>query len=104
MELSAARRMRIGRAALALIVCACLDGVPATAFGQAAVAGVVDDVTGAALPGVVVEARSPALVEKVRTAVTNGSGQYRIEDLRPGSPRDIPAWPAGAPWRAQPSS
>jgi hypothetical protein len=64
MELSAARR-RIGRAALALMIFACLVGVPATAFGQAAVAGVVDDLTGAALPGVVVEARSPALIEKV---------------------------------------
>ena len=40
--------------------------------------------TGAPLPGVIVEARSPALIEKVRTAVTDGSGQYRIEDLRPG--------------------
>ena len=37
------------------------------------------------LPGVVVEASSPALIEKVRAAVTDSSGQYRIEDLRPGS-------------------
>jgi len=84
MELSAARRIPMKIAALALMIFACLVGVPATAFGQAAVAGVVADVTGAALPGVMVEARSPALIEKVRTAVTNGSGQYRIEDLRPG--------------------
>src|SRR5262249_10768294 len=40
--------------------------------------------SGAVLPGVVVEAASPALIEKVRTAVTDGTGQYRVEDLRPG--------------------
>jgi hypothetical protein len=37
------------------------------------------------LPGVTVEATSPALIEKVRTAVTDGTGQYRIENLRPGT-------------------
>jgi Carboxypeptidase regulatory-like domain len=36
------------------------------------------------LPGVTVEAASPALIEKTRTAVTDGSGQYRLEQLRPG--------------------
>ena len=39
---------------------------------------------GAILPGVTVEAASPALIEKVRSAVTDGAGQYRIENLRPG--------------------
>ena len=42
------------------------------------------DASGAVLPGVTVEAASPALIEKVRTAVTDGTGRYRIEDLRPG--------------------
>ena len=42
------------------------------------------DSSGAVLPGVSVEATSPSLIEKVRAAVTDGSGQYRIEDLRPG--------------------
>ncbi len=37
------------------------------------------------LPGVTVEASSPALIEKTRSAVTDGSGQYRIVDLRPGT-------------------
>ena len=37
------------------------------------------------LPGVTVEASSPALIEKARSAVTDGSGQYRIVDLRPGT-------------------
>ena len=48
------------------------------------IAGVVRDVSGAVLPGVTVEAASPALIDKVRTSVTDGQGLYRIVDLRPG--------------------
>ena len=59
-------------------------GTSAAAFAQAAIAGSVKDSSGAALPGVTVEASSPALIEKTRTAVTDGHGRYRIEDLRPG--------------------
>ena len=59
-------------------------GVPSGAFAQA-IAGVVHDPSGAALPDVAVRAESSALIEKVRTVVTDGSGQYRIEDLRPGT-------------------
>ena len=55
------------------------------AYGQSSVAGIVRDTSGAVLPGVTVEAASDALIEKVRSAVTDGSGQYRIVDLRPGS-------------------
>ena len=62
----------------------CLIGAAMPVYAQPAIAGVVKDSSGAALPGVVVEAASPALIEKIRTAVTDGSGQYRIEDLRPG--------------------
>ena len=58
---------------------------PSLAFAQAVIAGVVKDASGAILPGVTVEATSPALIEKVRTAVTDGTGQYRIENLRPGT-------------------
>ena len=47
--------------------------------------GSVRDTSGAVLPGVTVEATSPALIEKVRTAVSDSTGQYRIEDLRPGT-------------------
>jgi hypothetical protein len=54
--------------------------IPASAFAQAAIAGVVKDSSGAVLPGVGVDATSPALIEKVRTAVTDGTGQYRMED------------------------
>src|SRR5690242_3528327 len=58
---------------------------PSLAFAQAAIAGVVKDTSGAVLPGVTVEAASPALIEKVRSAVTDATGQYKIVDLRPGS-------------------
>jgi hypothetical protein len=58
--------------------------LPAAAWAQAAVAGEVRDTSGAVLPGVTVEVASPSLIEKVRTAVTDSSGRYRLEDLRPG--------------------
>lgn len=59
--------------------------LPSYAYAQASIAGVVRDTSGGVLPGVTVEASSPALIEKVRTAVTDGTGQYRIVDLRPGT-------------------
>ena len=55
------------------------------AYAQASITGVVRDTSGAVLPGVTVEASSPALIEKTRSVVTNGAGQYAIEDLRPGT-------------------
>jgi hypothetical protein len=58
--------------------------LPASVFAQATLTGTVRDDSGAVLPGVTVEASSPALIEKVRTATTDGTGQYRIIDLRPG--------------------
>ena len=71
------------RSALALLTLAALF-LPAAALAQATITGVVRDSSGAVLPGVTVEASSSALIEKVRTAVTDNSGQYRIIDLRPG--------------------
>ena len=59
--------------------------LPAAAAAQNAMAGIVRDDSGAVLPGVTVEASSPALIEKVRSTVTDGAGQYRIVDLRPGT-------------------
>ena len=56
----------------------------ASAQGSASIAGVVRDASGAVLPGVTVEASSPALIEKTRSAVTDGAGQYKIEQLRGG--------------------
>jgi len=58
--------------------------VPAMAYAQASITGVVRDSSGAVLPGVTVEASSPALIEKTKSAVTDGTGQYRIVDLRAG--------------------
>jgi hypothetical protein len=59
--------------------------LPSLAFAQATIAGVVRDASAAVLPGASVEAASPALIEKTRTVVTDGTGQYRITDLPPGS-------------------
>ena len=58
--------------------------LPERADAQSAIAGFVRDTTGAVLPGVTVEASSPALIEKIRTATTDANGLYRIIDLRPG--------------------
>jgi hypothetical protein len=59
--------------------------VSAAAHAQtSAIAGVVKDGTGAVLPGVTVEASSPALIEKTRSATTDASGQFKITNLRPG--------------------
>src|SRR5262245_49797045 len=69
----------------AVLVSALLVLVPAvTAAQQSSITGVVRDTSGAVLPGVTVEASSPALIEKVRTATTDETGQFRIIELRPG--------------------
>jgi hypothetical protein len=57
----------------------------AIAHAQSAITGVVKDTSGAVLPGVTVEAASDALIEKVKTAVSDSNGVYRIVDLRPGT-------------------
>ncbi len=69
-------------------VLVCVLFLPAAAWAQAEtgnIAGVVRDTTGAVMPGVTVEAASPALIEKVRSVVSDGQGLYRIVDLRPGT-------------------
>ena len=68
-----------------LIAFAWLALLPAAAFAQASITGVVRDSSGAVLPGVTVEVASPALIEKVRAVVTDETGQYRVESLRPGT-------------------
>jgi len=74
--------LRVGTlAGLALV----LILLPRTAAAQSTIAGLVTDSSGAVLPGVTVEAASPALIEKVRNAVTNSEGRYSIIDLRPGA-------------------
>ncbi len=70
---------------LVLLGLVCSFMVPALARAQnASIAGVVKDASGAVLPGVTVEVASPALIEKTRTAVTDGAGQYKIVSLLPG--------------------
>src|SRR5215471_1878529 len=61
-----------------------MAGVPVSALAQAAIAGSVTDASGFAVEGVLVEASSPALIEKTRSTVSDAGGRYRIEDLRPG--------------------
>src|SRR5262245_22723868 len=68
-----------------LLALVCLSAAHSVAWAQATIAGQVQDASGAVLPGVTVEAASPVLIEKVRTAITDGTGRYRIEDLRPGT-------------------
>src|SRR5258705_1884604 len=58
--------------------------IPSLLHAQASITGVARDTSGALLPGVSVEASSPALIEKVRSVTTNAAGQYRLENLRPG--------------------
>src|SRR5438034_9711725 len=70
---------------LAILIFAGVVLVPTLARAQGSIAGTVKDTSGAVLPGVTVEVSSPALIEKIRTAVTDTSGQYRIVDLRPGT-------------------
>ena len=59
--------------------------IPSIAAAQGSIAGLVTDTSGAVLPGVTVEAASPALIEKVRSVVTDGTGQYQIVNLPPGA-------------------
>src|SRR5665213_4437092 len=73
------------RASVRVILAAfVLVATPSLVFAQVAITGLVKDSSGALLPGVTVDASSPALIEKVRSAITDGGGQYHIENLRPG--------------------
>jgi hypothetical protein len=72
------------RGAAALLL---LAMVPAVALAQASITGIVRDASGGVLPGVTVEASSPVIIEKVRSATTDGTGRFIIPDLRPGTYR-----------------
>src|SRR5712691_5792993 len=73
--------MRIVRVAMA----ACVALLPSALYAQVTLAGTVKDASSAVLPGVTVEASSPVLIERTRTATTDATGQYRIESLQPGT-------------------
>ncbi len=77
MHRSGLTRTLLGTAVLVLL--------PVLASAQSGIAGIVRDTTGGALPGVTVEASSEVLIEKTRTVVSDGEGQYRFVDLRPGT-------------------
>jgi hypothetical protein len=78
-------RLRLVWFSAALLLAWALHASSASAQGQSgSIAGAVKDATGAVLPGVTVEASSPALIEKTRSVVTDGQGAYKIVDLRPG--------------------
>src|SRR5438309_12057146 len=71
-----------------VVVVGCLLLPPAAVWaqvGSGTIAGVVKDTSGAVMPGVTVEAASTALIEKVRSAVSDDQGQYRIVNLVPGT-------------------
>lgn len=74
-------RARLAGAFLAAIL---VVSLPSVALAQSGIAGAVKDTTGAALPGVTVEAISDVLIERSRSVTTDGEGQYRFVDLRPG--------------------
>ena len=77
------RAVAFGIAVAVLLLCLPMSAL-AQGSGGATVTGVIKDASGAVLPGVTVEASSPSLIEKVRTAVSDASGNYRIIELRPG--------------------
>src|SRR5450759_1776317 len=85
-ERTPSRRGRRPIARAWLLAVAGLLGAAAAASAQSGsvIAGVVKDTSGGVLPGVTVEAASPAMIGGSRTAVTDGNGQYKIIDLRPG--------------------
>ena len=68
---------------LGVVVCLALLSASASAQ-TSTISGTVRDTSGGVLPGVTVEVSSPALIEKVRTVVTDNDGKYQVVSLRPG--------------------
>ncbi len=75
----------MNRILIRLLVVMAILGAGASLASAQSLAGTVRDTSGAVLPGVTIEASSPALITKVRTGVTDEAGQYRITDLPPGT-------------------
>jgi hypothetical protein len=76
--------MSLVRLAVSITVFLAFAILPATVYAQSAIVGIVKDSSGGVLPGVTVEAASDVLIEKVKSAITDNEGRYRIVDLRPG--------------------
>src|ERR1700675_3608031 len=70
---------------LSLVALAGLLMLPTMVMAQSGIAGTVTDASNAVLPGVTVEAKSPVLIEQTRTVVTDGTGQYKLINLSPGT-------------------
>jgi hypothetical protein len=68
----------------ALAIFASIFAFPSMVLAQATIVGTVTDSFGAPISGVIVEAGSPELIERIRTVATDTVGRYRIENLRPG--------------------
>jgi hypothetical protein len=79
------RNIMTGNLVRAIVAALVFLLLPVVVSAQSQFTGLVTDESGAALPGVTVEVSSPVLIEKVRTAVTDGTGRYTIVDLRPGT-------------------
>src|SRR5215208_3603234 len=79
------RRTTMRGASKVLLILMAAVLLPSLASAQGTLTGTVKDQSGSVLPGVTVEAASPALIEKVRSAVTDSAGQYRIPGLNPGT-------------------
>src|SRR5690554_1175659 len=76
----------MGRGTRGVALAAVLLSLPVVALAQEGqIAGTVRDTSGAVMPGVTVEATSPALIEKVRSTVSDTSGQYRLTNLPVGT-------------------
>src|SRR5262249_21645523 len=71
--------------AIPVLICGLFVASSASAQQASGIAGTVRDSSGLALPGVTVEAASPALIERTRAVTTDGEGRYSIVDLRPGT-------------------
>ena len=78
-------RWKIQAPVVVMVIMSLVQMASAQGVTTGAIAGRVVDATGGVLPGVTVEAASPALIEGTRTTVTDGEGRYQIIELRPGS-------------------
>jgi hypothetical protein len=74
---------RLGTLILGALICLIFSA--SAVHAQSSFSGLVRDDSGGVLPGVTVEASSPVLIEKVRSAVTDETGRYNLVDLRPGT-------------------